>query len=160
MRCLGRKIRDVRSDQRDRDDERGVRDAFGHSVEQKTEGQADHDAAEQCEDEGAGRIGERERADRGGDDSEAVDHQRRCVVDQTLALEDRDDAPRHSEALEDGRCGDRVGGRDDAAERERAGPPEHWYEGVRDEGHAGRREEDQPEREQDDRAQVGLEFAE
>ena len=57
-------------------------------------------------------------------DREAVDDQRRPVVEQPFAVEDRHDPARHAEALENRGGGDRVGRRDDRAQDERAGPAE------------------------------------
>ena len=54
-------------------------------------------------------------------DRDPVGDQRRRVVDEALALEDRDDPARHAEPAEDGRRGHRVRRRDDRPERERRG---------------------------------------
>ena len=71
-------------------------------------------------DEVAGCVGERERA---GDDRsgrELEEDERGAVVDEALALDDRDRAARDSEPVRDRRRGDRVGRRDDGAEHEAA----------------------------------------
>jgi len=83
----------------------------------------------------------------------------RRVVHQALALEDRHDAPRHADALEDRRRRDGVGRRDDRAESEGARPAQRRDEHVGDRGDDGRGEDHQAEREQDDRPQVRLELA-
>ena len=55
------------------------------------------------------RLAERERSTHGGGDRDAVRDQRGGVVDQALALHDRDDPARHADAPHDRRRRDRVG---------------------------------------------------
>ena len=104
-------------------------------------------------------VPERERpGDRGGD-SRLVEHERETVVDEALALDDRDDAARHADPADDLGRGERVGGRDDRAERERARPGETRHGRVtrppRRRTSSLRRAEGQ----QRDRAQVRLQVA-
>ena len=64
--------------------------------------------------------GERARDDRG--DRDPVEDETRPVVDEALALDDRHELARDAEATCDRGRGERVGGRDDRAEHERARP--------------------------------------
>ena len=75
---------------------------------------------------------EREAAADGGGHRDAVGDERGRVVDQALALDDVDDPPRHAEPAQDRRGGDRVGGGDDRAERERRRPRDAVDQRVRD----------------------------
>ena len=63
-------------------------------------------------------CGERERAGDDRSDGELEEDERGAVVDEALALDDRDRATRHAEPARDRRRGDRVGRRDDRAEHE------------------------------------------
>ena len=58
----------------------------------------------------------------GGDDRGPVGHQRRRIVDEALALEDRHDAARDAEPLEDRRRRYGIGWGDDRPEGERGCP--------------------------------------
>src|SRR5262249_53838578 len=87
-----------------------------------------------------------------------VEDEGRPVVQEALALEDRDDPVRQPDAAGD--LGDRegVGRRDDRAERERRGPREA-EPGVGDDGDAGHRRADEPASEQRDRPQIRAQVA-
>ena len=78
----------------------------------------------------------------------------RAVVDEALALDDRDDSTRHAEPLHDRRRRDRVGGGDDGAEHERGRPREPGHDLVRDDGDDDHRQQHEPDGEQPDRPQV------
>ena len=67
-------------------------------------------------------VPEREAAGHDRRHGEAVGDERRPVVDQALALDDRDEPPRNAEPARDRARGDRVGRRDDRAEHERRRP--------------------------------------
>ena len=80
-----------------------------HLAHDPADGEADRHAAEDVEHERHSRLPERERAADRCDDRDAVRDERGPVVDEALALDDRDDPPRHAEAMHDRRRRDRVG---------------------------------------------------
>ena len=90
-------VGEVAGEERDRDLGRRVVDAAAHLADDVADGEPDRDAADHVDDEAPGRVPERERArDRGGDGG-LVDDERDAVVDEALALDDRDDAPRRAD---------------------------------------------------------------
>ena len=105
--------------------------------------QADLDGAE------AAALGDRERG--------AERDQRGRVVEQRLALEDRDDPPGQPDPAADRGRRHGVGRCDHGADRQRDRPRDAGQQQVRDQPDAERRERHQPDREQQDRPPVGLE---
>jgi hypothetical protein len=110
------------------------------------------------EEETARRLGQREAARDDGDDGEAVGDERGAVVDEALALDQRDQPAGKTQSSSDrgSRC--RVRGRDDRSEHEGLGPAEAGDHGVgddRDRQHRGQHEADGEER---DRANVRAEL--
>ena len=83
--------------------------------------------------------------------------QRRRVVDQALALEDRHDPPRHADPPGDRRGGDRVRWRDDRADREAGGERSAGQRPPRDQADSDRANATSADRQQQDRAPVGPE---
>ena len=119
---LGRQVGEVRRDQRDRDLGRRVVERLAQPGDDVADGDADRDADDRVEDEAPARLGQREApADHGGD-RELVGDERRRVVDQRLALDDRHVAPRRADARGDRRRRDGIGRRHDGAEHERRLP--------------------------------------
>ena len=104
-------------------------------------------------------LGQRERPGHGGDDRDPVRDERRRVVDEALALEDRDDPARDAEPLEDRRRGHGVGRRDDRPEGERGRPAEPRDERLGDDGDDDGRDQDEPDRQETDRPEVAPEVA-
>ena len=96
----------------------------------------------------------------GGRDRRPQRDQGGGVVEQRLALEDRDDASRQPDPAADRRGRDGVGRRDDRADRERQRPAEVGQQQVDDHGHPGGGEDDQSDRQQQDRSPVGVEVDE
>ena len=68
------------------------------------------------------RIGEDEGAGHDGEDRRAIGDERRRVVEQGLALDERHHDARRPEAAEHGRGGEGVGWGDDRPEGERGSP--------------------------------------
>ena len=58
---------------------------------------------------------------------DAIDDQRRRVIEQALALDERDQAMRRGQRAQDDGRGDGVGRRDDRAERDRDRPGHLWH---------------------------------
>ena len=86
--------------------------------------------------------GERPGHDRG--DRDAIEHEPGPVVDEALALDDRDELPRDAEPARDRGRRERVGGRDDRAQHERAAHDRPSTNVVRDDRHADRRHATSP----------------
>ena len=118
----GRQEGDVAGQERDRHLERRVVDAEADEADHPSDQEPDRDPTEHGPDEVSGGVGERERAgdDRSGGEPE--EDERGAVVDEALALDDRDRATRDSQSVRDRRRGDRVGRGDDGAEHESARP--------------------------------------
>ena len=94
------------------------------------------------------------------DDRGAQRNQRGGVVEQRLPLEDRHDATRKPDAAPDRRRSHGVRRRDHRTDREGCGPAEVGQERVHQHGDTHGRERDQTDREQQDRASVGVEVDE
>ena len=89
---------------------------------------------------------------RDGDaDGGGVKNERRRIVQETLALDDRDQVPRNPQALENRRRRELVGRRDDRTEHERHRPTE-----VADDGMGDDRDHDRGRRHQADRQHPNL----
>jgi hypothetical protein len=87
----------------------------------------------------------------GGDrDRGRVDYQRSRVVQQALALDDRDNVARQPEILKDRDGRQLVGRRDDGAQHEGDGPGHRWVDRVCDDRHTDSRREDQHDNQQAD----------
>ncbi len=89
------------------------RDAAENAFEQERDRDADQDSAGGDDDERHRRTRERERSDDRRGECKAVQDQRRRIVDQTLAANDRGDAPRDGDPFEDRLGSDGVGRRND-----------------------------------------------
>jgi hypothetical protein len=138
---------------RDRHRGRGVVDAAADLGDQVTDDEPDRDPAGGGADELQARFAEGEAAaDRGGD-RDLVDDEGAGVVDQALALEDVDGAPRHPESAQDRARGDRVGRRDDRPQREGRGPGQVEDRVGQPADYGGGRQ-DQADRHQRDHPQV------
>src|SRR5262249_36748198 len=90
----------------------------------------------------------------GSGDGDPEQDQRRRIIDQALALEDRHDPPRQPDPPGDRGGGDRVRRRDHRAERERGGQRYPRHQQVDGEPDATGGEQHEPDREEEDRAQV------
>ncbi len=119
---------------------------------------AERDPAGHVDDEVAGRVEQVEGAAH-RDHGRPVRHQRRAVVDEALALDDRRHVPRHAEAPGDRGRRERIGRRDDGAERERRRPRQPSDRRVRGHRHGDRGEEHERDRAERDRAQVPAQVA-
>ena len=89
----------------------------------------------------------------------AKDHQRARVVEQALALENGDEAARRIDVAQDGGGGDRVGRRDNGAERDRRGPGEIGRQPARDNGDGNGCGDDGAEHKAGNRDPVALQIA-
>ena len=118
-RGLGREVGEVAGEERDRDLGRRVVEP-APDLPQMTKPTASPIAIppEHVDDEAPGRVPEREGAGQHRGDGEAVGDERGRVVDQALALDQRDEPARQPEPRGDRRRRDRVGRRDDRAEHE------------------------------------------
>ena len=155
---LGGQVGEVGAEERDRDLDRWVVQAAANPRDHCSEGDADADAADDRDDEVEARVDDAEAA---GDDSgnrELVGDEGGAVVDQALALDDRDDAPGNAKAPSDRRRGDGIGRGDDRAENERFGPAEVecGMSHHRDDAH---RRQHQADRQQADLADVAAQLA-
>ena len=122
--------------------------------------QPDQHAARRGQDELPQRRREREDTRHDRRDRGPIEHERRGVVDQALALEDGHDPIGDAQASGDGTGGDGVGRRDDGAEGDRRRPAQPGHDEARDGGDHRGRGQHQPDREQRDRTQIGPEVAE
>ena len=135
---LGREEGGVGRQEGDRDLHRRVLDARPDLRDHPPHRQADRPPAQHRDGEGRERPRTTERAPDRGRDGDSVDRQRGRVVQQALALEERHDPSRYGEPRDDGGRRDRVGRRDDRAERQRDGPWDAGDQRVRDHGHRSR----------------------
>ena len=120
---------------------------------------ADQHADAGVDEEADDRLAPAERARHRGGDRRAIENERRRVVDEALALEHDDHAPRHGQPRDDRRRGDGVGRRDDRAERDRDGPGHPGKERARRDRDGRRRDEHESDGEQADRTAVRAEVA-
>jgi hypothetical protein len=93
----GGKKREVAGEKRQRDLGRRVLDAQTNLPNDPPDGEPNRDAADHVDDEVPARVEERERPGDRSRDRRLVENERRAVVDEALALDDRDDAARHTE---------------------------------------------------------------
>ena len=156
---LGRQVGEVRRDQRDRDLRRRVVQRLAQPGDDVADGDADRDADDRVEDEAPARLGQREAPGDRGRDRELVGDERRRVVDQRLALDDRHVAPRGADPRGDRRRRDGIGGRHDGAQHEGRLPRHAVDELVGDERHAHHREDHEADGEQADLAEVVAQLA-
>ncbi len=156
---VGRDERTIGAEQRDRELRVDVVDPLADLSDHPPDGEADRDAARDVDEElDCGPAGRDALADRRRHRDLVGDEGAR-VVDEALALDDVDQAARSADPPHDCGRGDRVGRRDDRAERERDGPwqADHVVRDHRD--HTGGHE-DEPDRGHRDCAGVGPEAAE
>ena len=146
--------------ERDHERQGGVDDAVGHGLADQADEPGDDDPDDDTAERGADEVQrhptDADVADRQRRDGGPQAHQRRGVVDQRLALEQRDDATGQADPACDGRRGHRVRRRHDRTERERRGE-RHRQQPPRHQAHAERGEDHQPDREEPDGTAVLLE---
>jgi len=87
----------------------GRQDAEPDLPDDPPDGEADGDAADHVDHEMPAGVEQRERPGHGRDDRRPVEDERGAVVHEALALDDRDDPPRHAEVPCDLGRGERVG---------------------------------------------------
>ena len=121
---------------------------------------ADRDAAEGEHEEVADRLAGAERADQGRGDGEAEQDQAGGVVEQAFALQQRLQAAGQAHPLQHGAGRDRVGRRDDRAEREAGGKGEGRDQPLRHRRDDKSGEHHRPDRQRQDAGQVAAEAAE
>ena len=155
---LGRQVGEVGGKERDRHLHGRVVQSPPDSRDGGADRDADRDAAKGADDELAARLHQAEAPGDHGGHGEPVGDQRRSVVDQGLALDDRHDPPRHAKPASDRGCRDRIGRRDDRSQHERLGPaePQQAVGRGRDRDH-GRQH--QPNGQQPDRPDVATQLA-
>ena len=122
---LRRQVGEVAREQRDRDLGRRVVDAAAHLAQHEADARAPMAMPPTTSSaEAPDRVPEREAAGRDRRDGERVGDERRRVVDQALALDQRHEPPRQAEPRADGRGRDGIGRRDDRADHEAHRPRE------------------------------------
>ena len=92
-------------------------------------------------------------------DCKTEQHQSRGVIDQALTLQQRDKAWRQRQSLQHGLGRDRVGRRDDGAERETRSPGQARNQQMSHDAHNQGREADRSDRQLDDDPEIGPEVA-
>ena len=157
-KCCRDQEREVRRQQRQRDLDARIARPAAQAQAEPADGDAVGDLADDDEDEGAGGVGEGKQAGAHGGDREAVEDQGRGVIGEALALQHDDEPARHAETAHDRQRRDRIGRRDDGAEQKADGQ-RHAEQPVHGGRHRAGGEDDGPERQQRDRAQVETEFA-
>ena len=110
-----------------------VGDPLAQPGDEHEEGEADEHAAAGRADEVEADLDDRHAAGEEGDRGAQRD-QGGGVVEQRLALEDRHDPPRQADPLRHRGRGDRVGRRDDRADRDRGRPAEARHQPLDDRG--------------------------
>ena len=153
-----RKIREVAAEHGDRHLDRRVVDTAAHLPHDPADPEPDRDPAGDVQDDPARRVEQRERSADGRADRGLVEHERGSVVDEALALDDRDDPPRRAQARRDLGRRERVGRRHDRPEREGDGPRKSDPR-VRDDRNRDHRRGHEPERQQRDRPLVRAQVA-
>ena len=119
---LGREIGEIAGQQRDGDLAGRVGHTLADLPHHVPHREPDRDARDRVQDQPPAGLPEREGPGRHRDDGDAVEHERGRVVDEALALDDRDDAPRRAQPPGDRGGGNRVGRRDDGPQHERRRP--------------------------------------
>src|SRR5439155_22614518 len=117
-------VGEVAGEQGDRYLDRRVVEPAPDGGDQEADDQPNRDPTGRSPDEAQPGVPDREAAGDDGDDRDPVEDERRSVVDEALALGDRDDPPRAAEAPRDRRRGERIGWRDNRAEAEGWSPAE------------------------------------
>ena len=117
---------------------------------------SDGDAGGSADEESQYRLRRRKRPGHGGGDREAINDDRRGVVDHAFALENGLNLSRHSQRAHHRQHRHRIRRRDDGAERERCRPGESGMQGVGDDGDRHRRHQHHHHRQTDDRADLAL----
>ena len=120
-----------------------------------------------CETEGQARPHQPDKLGRGhadgkfaccgGGQCEAERYKAGGVVHEAFAFNNRHDAPGKMDLLRDRGGGNCVGRRNERAEGERHRQRQLWQQGMHDESRGDGREQNQPDRELENGAQVGLE---
>ena len=122
------------------------------------DGDAEQHLADDDGGEGAGRLRQREQPGRDRRHREAIEDQRGGVVGKPLALEHDENAARHAELAGDRQRRHHVGRCDDGAEQE-ADAPRQPDQIMRRGGDREGGEDHAADRQQDDGAEIGFEFA-
>lgn len=137
---------------------RGIGDAPAHPGPELADDEADDDGDAEREEELPGHAPGGHLLSPGlpGRDGSGEEHERGRVVEEALALEDRDDAVVDAGASGDG-DGDGVGGAEDGAERDRPGQGDGRDEGVDDDADDEGGDDDEPDGEARDAAQLAAE---
>ncbi len=152
-------VRGERHQQVERDLLGGVLQHPGELAVEPAEADADDHREHGGEDEAQHRVLGREVAADDGVDGQRVDHDRRDVVEQALALQYRDQPARQSDGPGDGDGGHRVGRRDEGADRDGGGQRQSGQQPVDGARDRDRGDHHQGDGEQQDRADVGPEVA-
>ncbi len=124
---------------------------------QPADDETDHDSTDADDEKLHAGVRQRKRTGQHCRHGETIGDQRRRVVDQAFAFQNRDDAARDVQALGDRRGGDGVGRRNNRAQH-KAGGERQLEEIVREQGDYDRGEQDKADRQQRDGAQVRTEI--
>ncbi len=157
---LGREVPDVATGERDHDAHHVVaRDPLQHLDHHEPHDDAEGDAAGRVDHEVARRVEKVEAGSAHGGHGGAVGHQRRAVVHEALSLDHPREPARNAQPARDRGRRQRIGGRNDGAEREGRGPRQPGNRRVHDHGHGAHRHEHEPDGVQRDRAHVRTQVA-
>jgi hypothetical protein len=151
-------IADPRGQYRRRDHQVGVIEILEKFHDQTAERGTHCHAAQRQDREACHRMSGAEGTGQRRRDREAEQYEASRVVQQALAFEQHHQPARQCDALEHGLGGDRIGRRDDRAEREACAPWQAGHDLVRDYADHQRREGDGADRQQQDAAEVAFEF--
>ena len=152
--CVRGDEREVTRHQGDRHLDGRVFEPAPHLGREVTDDQADPDPADDAPDEPPGGVPDRERSRHDRHHRNAIEDERRAVVDEALALDDRDEASGDAKPAHDRRRSDRIGRRDDGAEHKRGAPRQPGYCGMGDDGNRDRRRDHEADGEDANRASV------
>ena len=145
---LGRQVREVSGQKRDRDLGRRVIHPAPDLAKHEPDGETDRDAARDVDDEMPRRVPEREAAGHHRRDGEAIRNEGGRVVDEALALDQRGEPPRNAETRRDRVRRHRIGRCDECTEHEADRPGEPGDCGMADRRDREHRDEHKSDRKQ------------
>ena len=142
-----RKVGEVAGEKGDRDLNRRVVELAPDGGDQVADHETEGNATRGRPDQPKTGVPDGEAAGDDGDHRHPVEHERRPVVDQALALDDRDDPSRDTEPTRDRGRGEWIGGRDNRAEHKSRAPAQIRDQRMRHDGDADGRRRDEADRE-------------
>ena len=133
----------------------GSRNSFSKSVTSQPECDPRHYPAQRQTNEADRRLSGVKRSGHGGGHREPIEDEPGGVIDQALALQQYSDARRQGEALQNGLGGNRVGRRNNRAERKACGPGKRRLDPMRHNADGQGRERDRADRQLKNNPQIG-----